>query len=381
MGAFPDDPQDFFNWTVAKALPIQQFMPREQYGNYLGELLQKSAAAALGTGTSLVQVTGNVVKLGKNGDSFVLTAEDGSTITADSVVVATGNLPQGSPSGGAELAANGLFFDPWRVDSFSGLKDSDSIFVLRTGLTAIDVILEFNERKLPNRIFAISRRGRFPQPHSMEPVTPLSRPLSFKGVDSARGLLQVMRERTRSEQWYSVVDSIRPDAQSIWADLPTAENRRFVRHLRRYWDAHRHRVPAEGAATLQNMIARGQLSVIAGNVKSVAEAQGKARVNFVRRGEANLQSIDCTRIINCTGPGGSIERTSNKFIAALISDRILEKDPIDLGVVVSRDFRGADRLFVIGSLLKGSLWETTSVPELRKQAAAVAELVGRGVDG
>ncbi len=51
-----------------------------------------------------------------------------------------------------------------------------------------------------------------------------------------------------------------------------------------------------------------------------------------------------------------------------------------MGIQVDDDFaaigsdgRASRRLFALGPLLRGSLWETTAVPELRGQAMRVAE--------
>jgi uncharacterized NAD(P)/FAD-binding protein YdhS len=55
-------------------------------------------------------------------------------------------------------------------------------------------------------------------------------------------------------------------------------------------------------------------------------------------------------------------------------------DDVDLGVAVGADFAAVDRegnrsdiLFAMGSLAKGTLWETIAVPELRGQAFRVAQ--------
>jgi uncharacterized NAD(P)/FAD-binding protein YdhS len=51
-----------------------------------------------------------------------------------------------------------------------------------------------------------------------------------------------------------------------------------------------------------------------------------------------------------------------------------------MGIEVTPDFavvdnkgRASDFLFAIGPLLKGTLWETTAVPELRSQAYQIAK--------
>ena len=58
-------------------------------------------------------------------------------------------------------------------------------------------------------------------------------------------------------------------------------------------------------------------------------------------------------------------------VSALMDDRVFA-DVEDLAVVDTQG-RPSDFLFAIGPLLKGTLWETTAVPELRAQAHQVAK--------
>jgi uncharacterized NAD(P)/FAD-binding protein YdhS len=57
-------------------------------------------------------------------------------------------------------------------------------------------------------------------------------------------------------------------------------------------------------------------------------------------------------------------------------------DELDMGVRVNADFAVLDRdgnpsplLMAMGPLIKGTLWETTAVPELRGQALRIAQLL------
>lgn len=382
MGAFPDAPADFHRWLAENGYGAEpgDFVPRAWYGKYLEGMLATEANQA--ESTTLIRQEAMIVSISHSGTTFELVAEDGSSFSADAVVVATGNLPQGFPTGGAELEQRGLLMDPWKVDAVDGLGPDDPICILGTGLTAIDIILDLARKQRRNPIFAISRRGRFPLPHSTAPVAPISTPISFEGISSARGVLRILRDRVATESWYSVIDSIRADTQSVWGDLSDAERGRFIRHLRRYWDAHRHRVPAEVSELLDRLRESGQLRVVAGNIKSVEPISGNmARVNFVPRGSRVSDSVDVKRVINCTGPGGAVERSENSLLKNLLALNFLKRDTLGLGVEINPQSPGADRLFVIGPLLRGKLWETTAVRELRAQAADLGSRLGALVDG
>jgi uncharacterized NAD(P)/FAD-binding protein YdhS len=61
---------------------------------------------------------------------------------------------------------------------------------------------------------------------------------------------------------------------------------------------------------------------------------------------------------------------------------MIRSDEMNLGVdasaeghVINKNNEVSDKLFAIGSLLKGKLWESTAVPELRIQASRLAEII------
>jgi uncharacterized NAD(P)/FAD-binding protein YdhS len=42
--------------------------------------------------------------------------------------------------------------------------------------------------------------------------------------------------------WRGVIGGLRPVTAQIWQPLPEVEKRRFLRHLRPYWEVHHHRL-------------------------------------------------------------------------------------------------------------------------------------------
>ena len=66
----------------------------------------------------------------------------------------------------------------------------------------------------------------------------------------------------------------------------------------------------------------------------------------------------------------------------LLGKGLVCSDELDMGLQVNEQFavieesgQPSDWMFAIGPLLKGSLWETTAVPELRSQAMRIAEIL------
>ena len=72
-------------------------------------------------------------------------------------------------------------------------------------------------------------------------------------------------------------------------------------------------------------------------------------------------------------------------MAALRRDGLVRPDELGLGLdsdadgrLLTADGRASRRLFLVGPLRKGQLWENTAVPELRVEARRMAELLADG---
>ena len=68
------------------------------------------------------------------------------------------------------------------------------------------------------------------------------------------------------------------------------------------------------------------------------------------------------------------------LLRQLVADGLVRHDPLFLGVdaandgkVIGKDGEEQNRLYAIGPLLKGVLWESIAIPEIRHQAAALAQ--------
>jgi uncharacterized NAD(P)/FAD-binding protein YdhS len=69
----------------------------------------------------------------------------------------------------------------------------------------------------------------------------------------------------------------------------------------------------------------------------------------------------------------------------LLAGGVVQPDAMDMGIRIGGDFVAVERsgnpssfLHVIGPLLRGTLWETIAVPELRGQALQVAQALLNG---
>jgi uncharacterized NAD(P)/FAD-binding protein YdhS len=84
-------------------------------------------------------------------------------------------------------------------------------------------------------------------------------------------------------------------------------------------------------------------------------------------------------VINATGPATDVTGTSDPLLRALLNGGLATPDPLRLGLQANADGallevsgRSSDTIFTLGPPLRGQLYETTAVPEIRDQAAALA---------
>jgi uncharacterized NAD(P)/FAD-binding protein YdhS len=82
---------------------------------------------------------------------------------------------------------------------------------------------------------------------------------------------------------------------------------------------------------------------------------------------------------NCTGPLHTMERTRDPLLRSLLEAGAARPDQLDIGLDVDVRSRvtGGERLWALGPLTKGRYWEIIAVPDIREQAAAVAEDIER----
>ncbi|SNT18624.1 Uncharacterized NAD(P)/FAD-binding protein YdhS [Sphingomonas laterariae] len=377
MSALPDDPDHFARWLADRHPELAEgFAPRIIYGDYLGELL---AAAARSAPDRLAIQPGEAVDVAFDAAGASVHLADGSRIAAETVILAPGNLPPHEPAGLAEAALDSDLYaaDPWAGDIARGLRDEDVVLVIGSGLTMVDVALLLEARGFRGRIIAMSRRGLQPHAHAAAPH-PGPR-LSDRPPLSATALLRLVRERADKIGWRAAVDELRPFTQDIWLAAPPEERGRFLRHLRPYWDIHRHRLAPAVAARLAALQARGQLTVTAGKLSAFAAAGKGVRVQWRPRGRDAIETMIVRRVINCSGPQGDLLRTDEPLLRALMARGLIVPDPLRLGIHVNQQAEtiGAGgkpnpRLLALGPMTRGTFWEIVAVPDIRVQTWSVA---------
>lgn len=372
MSAYPDDLGHFARWAAGQGAAADGFVARAAYGRYLIETL---LAARESAGDRLTLVTGEVVAL--DGPCAVLA--DGTRIAADAAVLTLGNLPPHDPPGLApDALPEGVFVsDPWSGRIAEGLGADDTVVLIGTGLTAIDVILKLADRGFAGRILAMSRRGLAPRRHVDGGAPPAGLLNPPEGALSA--LTRDVRRTAGEGSWRAAVDALRPVTQRWWARADRDTRRRFLRHLRPFWDVHRHRLAPQVADRIDALVARGQLTFAAGKIVGAEPDGTAAALRWRPRGAEAPATVRAARIVNCTGPQGDIRRSDEPLLRGLLAAGRIRPDALNLGIevdpqsrVVAADGTADPALYCVGPMTRGSFWEIVAVPDIRRQCADLA---------
>ncbi|NVJ21190.1 MULTISPECIES: FAD/NAD(P)-binding protein [Myxococcus] len=422
MGAFAEEPEHFLRWLRQQTPDTEggDFVPRLRYGQYLDSVLKESIARAP-PGVQLETQSGEVTSTREHGGLVTLTTRGGVELVARAAVLALGNA---SPAD-LRVADGGLYTSPryhrspWAPGALDGIGEDDTVLLIGTGLTMVDAVLSLEERGHRGALHALSRHGLLPHRH---PRTVLQGTYASPGIRDVlralrdtglrddglpaleqphpipvrvRALLRVLRHEVRratdaGASWRAVMDALRPVTVPLWQRLDIGERRRFLRHLRAYWDVHRHRMAPDVADGLERLRTQGRLALHAARVRSFhPDDAGTVRVRVRRRGERREEDLQVHHVVNCTGPEGDVTRHGHPLLHRLAEEGRVRPDALGLGLDTDRhgallDANGhaGGRLFTLGPLRRGELWETTAVPEIRTQARALSEhllkRLGRG---
>lgn len=382
LSALPDQPDHFVRWLRrhgSRGDVETQFAQRAQYGAYVEDLLRGARSLF---GPKLDRVRADVTACAPNGEGWTVTLDKGRTIEADAVVLAIGNAPPSAP--GFFKNADIPLINPWDAEALRHLPRGD-VLLLGTGLTAVDVALSFARMRRKGVVYALSRRGQLPRAHLQKAAPPTPHVVELP-VALSDALLVLRKEAeagaAKGEPWQHVIDRLRAHTPELWQRLSTEAQQRFLRHLRPWWDAHRHRMAPEIASQIAQLQQEGRLRVLAGEIVS-AEREGAAlHVQHRQRGSLVRHRLEVTGLLNCTGASMSLASSQEPLVRQLFDDGVVREHASGLGIDVDAEGRvvaasGASHpgLYALGPITQGVFWESTAVPEIRVRAAAIASML------
>jgi uncharacterized NAD(P)/FAD-binding protein YdhS len=391
MSADAQDPLQFARFARRRdpALGAQQFLPRELYGDYLQQLLRDAAQAAP-AGMTFESIRGEANALHRiNGNGpYLIGLSEGRRLFADDVVLACGDPPPVESPWVTGLAQHPSYIaDPHRHGALG--TGCGRLLLIGTALTMADVAIAAAAQNPQLELHALSRHGLLPAVQADSGAQSANAVPDFRaclapGQIGARCLLRAFRALTRDLQrrggdWLDVVNAARVAAPELWQRMPAAERNRFLRHVRVYWDVHRHRMPPATGAQLARLRQAGRLRIHAGRLRVIEDAGGRLRVRWRPRGATAVRELTVDRVIDCSGSGGRLGQTRDPLLRDLMATGLAVADPSGLGwltgphgALIDRDGRAARHLYYLGPMLRAAHWEATAVGELRVHAQQLA---------
>ena len=379
MSAFPRDPDHFYRWVRQHhdhhAQP-QDFIPRRVYGEYIESLLR--TAAEYPANARLIRRQARVLGIDRRGDRLVVRLDEGGTVVARAVVLATGAQP-GVEWAPADLVSSGrLVADPWTQE----LPDGDLLLV-GTGLTMVDIAISADR---PGRtLHSVSRHDLVPAPHVLPTTPPVPPPPGITrlgSLDELREAVDAHVERTVEEtgDWRAAVDGLRPVTAQLWRGLSDDDRRAFLQDDARRWEVGRHRMPPVTAGRLAAISEAGRWQRHTGTVVTASTDDAGVTVGLSDGSEVTVAAV-----VNCTGPVAA--PVKDPLLSSLTRTGLVRPGPSGLGIDTADDGRVLGvlpptvPLYAIGTLRRGNLYETTAMPEIREQAYDVARNVVRALHG
>ncbi|WP_147197393.1 FAD/NAD(P)-binding protein [Pantoea sp. CCBC3-3-1] len=393
-------------WHDGKIYP-----QRGQFGAYVAE---QFAQAARTSAVSLRHVQDRAVALRHHA---IVTAS-GAVFQADEVVLAISHPPPALPqilqrwlagehgqnraaertgdAGSASPAA--LIANPWQKNALATVGADDRIAIIGSGLTMSDVVASLHRQGHRGQIVAFSRRGQLPRDNVSGDYP--ARPLDYQRPQAATALgwlRRVRQEVARAAEdgvpWQLVLDDIRLNGQRIWQQLPVAEQRRFLRHLRPWWDVHRYRIAPQVSEILNQSQASGRLHVLAARLTAVRSAEQGIQLTLQpRRGVraawpewSEQPGLHVDKLIVTTGPAHGALLNSDALLHQLAEAGEIQADPLALGILVNAHSQAVNQhgfanshLHVVGPAARGRFGELMGLPQVAEHAETLAyQLLGK----
>ena len=396
MSAFPDDNDHFLNWCLnhpnykneSKSIVGSAFLPRKIYGEYLNAIWNETLSIAKEKGCELEVISEKVISIEKVENQFIVSTND-QKIVSNSCVLATGNEEPGKPKNCPDslLTDSNYFSNPWKID-FSKINYSLPVLIIGNGLTMVDTVLSLREHHFSQKIISISPNGFNILPHRNFNLDFKSQLATIQTPISLLELVQLFNQEVKTLRKFGVspepiIDAFRPNVAKVWQQFSKEEKAKFMGRVRHIWGVARHRIPFVSYDKIMKEQINQQLEILAGKLVDLNQSnEGNKITLWDKRLKSNKEFI-VGSIINCTGPETKITATKNDLLKQLLVDGLISQDSLHLGLqantktfrTINTENQENEHLFAIGSLLKGELWESTAVNELKNQAKELAVLL------
>lgn len=396
MSAFTDDNEHFLNWCLnhtnykneSKSIVGSAFLPRKIYGEYLKDIWNETLLKAKEKGSEIIVISDKVISIEKVENQFIVFTYE-KKIESDICVLATGNEEPGKPKNCPDslLTDSNYFSNPWKID-FSKINYSLPILIIGNGLTMVDTVLSLREHHFSQKIISISPNGFNILPHRNFNLDFKSQLATIQIPISLLELVHLFNQEVKTLRKFGVspepiIDAFRPNVEKVWQQFSEEEKAKFMGRIRHIWGVARHRIPFVSYDKIMKEQINQQLEILAGKLVELNKSnEGNKVTLWDKRLKSNKEFL-VGSVINCTGPETKITATKNDLLKQLYADGMISQDSLNLGLrantktfrTINAENQENEHLFAIGSLLKGELWESTAVNELKNQAKELAVLL------
>lgn len=363
----PVDGEHFTRWCEARGVfeadpqAVQAngtaFVRRAVLGAYLEDMVHSHASWAA-TGSTIRTLQDRAVHAWQADDGEVTTVtERGQTLAADLLVLATGNAEPRlqAPLNPALAQHPGVIENPLVTARLLGIARDARVLIIGSGLTSLDVVSTLQRQGHTGGVTVVSRRGLRPRPQPLASGT-VTYPVGRQNLDRLLGpapnfLTQVRPElrtwiRTlraqiresvaRGEGWNLPFDELRDAVWQLWPTLPAAQQRRFLRSVRTWYDVHRFRSPPQTEAINREALAAGSVVHLAARLRSLAAQAHTHRIDAVLQpaGDSTTRTEAFDVVVNCTGLDAAARTAGNPLLKALVEHGTLRPDACGIGYAV-----------------------------------------------
>lgn len=370
-------------WPETSQAGAEDYLPRRLFGHYVVHELdaarrRPSPVRVLHHRTAAADITAT-----EKGVS--VTDAEGRPAQFDTAVLATGapSSPHFDLPGLADIRKQWIWIDdPWDLPRLAKIPRDEAVLIVGSALTMADTILSLARQAHRGPIHVLSRHGVVPTARREQPVLPTGLSADDSGLPVSQ-LLHRLRRAVQihgGDNWQGVFEGLRGCTNDLWLGLPPQAQRRFMRHLKALWDAHRFRMPPSTAKTLEQMRRDGQIRFHKGSLQRLVQrSNGGIGVEYRPRGHASSHVLSVAAIVDCTGPRRPETDWAGQLLDRALARGLLVKAPCGIGIhatpqgtVLDSAGKTVSGLHLIGPLLRGTLLESTAISEIRIQADALA---------
>lgn len=400
---YPSEPDHLVKWldahaaTLGWSLPAgvgfpDAFVPRWVYGDYVRDEFARALADAAGRVT-YKQIRSRAIDLAERGGHYTVATADGGHVTGDTVILATGLFPKlakhGYPVSRELKQSPALIGDIWNEANWRGVAEAKSLLIVGSSLTALDAMISAEAHGFRGTFTVMSRhdllvqtrREVAPWPDLLDPA---NLPMTVRELLRA---VQPVRRKLRDEggDWQRLPGAIRPHLPTLWANASARERRRFIRHVRRFWEVSLHRAAPEAGKALERIVSQDRLNRLAGQIEFASlQPGGKVEVQWRPSGASATRRNEFDRIVNANGFEFDWARIDDPLIRNLLDRGHVQRHSTGFGIEAN-PLNGAVRLasgeyssqlFAVGHPLRGASWESNAIGEQTLEAVATARFIG-----